>query len=247
MTYFIHHSRCPKCENLGKDRNGNNLATYSDGSKYCFSCGYFETSTGYEPNNPVTPSPINFPKDATTDFPNPILEYLNKYNLTSEVCKKHLIMWSPYWERLCFPFFDDTGLIGWQGRSFNPEKSKWFSQGDFKSILHILGTKSTNYLVLVEDIVSSIVLNSQTIETSMALFGSHLAVKKLQNLRILGYNKFILWLDKDKEKESLKYSYKARQLGYNCVSLVTDKDPKDYDKETLKKFLTERTKCATLN
>jgi hypothetical protein len=247
LSYFSHHSRCPKCERLGNDRTGNNLANYSDGSSYCFSCGYFKTSSGISRNSRTTSKTINFPNDATNNYPIQIKEYLDKYNLTPEICTKHLIMWSPYWERLCFPFFDDTGLIGWQGRSFNPNKPKWYSQGDLKSIIHILGIKSTSYLILVEDIVSSIVLASQTTEKSMTLFGSHLALNKLQNLRTLGYDKFILWLDKDKEKESFKYSYKARQLGYDCVSLVTDKDPKDYDKETLKKYLTERTKCATLN
>jgi len=247
LTHFTHHSRCPKCADIGKDRNGNNLANYSDGSEYCFSCGYFNRSKENVTNYEFTPKRILFPSDATSSYPTQVKTYLDKYNLTPDLCSKHLIMWSPYRERLCFPFFDDTGLIGWQGRSFNPNKPKWFSQGDLKCVIHILGNNFKNSLVLVEDIVSSIVLNSQTTETSMSLFGSHLNLNKLQNLQILGYHKFILWLDKDKEKESLKYSYKARQLGYNCVSLVTDKDPKDYDKETLKKYLTERTKCATLN
>jgi hypothetical protein len=156
-------------------------------------------------------------------------------------------MWSPYRDRLCFPFFDDTGLIGWQGRSFNPDKPKWFSQGDLKSIIHILGNQKSQQLILTEDIISSIVLSQFTKYYASPLFGSHLAIDKLQQYKLLNIDRFILWLDKDKEKESLKYSYKARQLGYDCISLVTDKDPKDYDKETLKKYLTERTKCATLN
>ena len=247
MTHFTHHSRCPKCADIGKDRNGNNLANYSDGSDYCFSCGYFSKSKGNVTNIEFTRKSILFPSDATSSYPTQVKTYLDKYNLTSELCTKHLIMWSPYRERLCFPFFDDTGLIGWQGRSFNPDKPKWYSQGDLKSILHILGTKQTNCLVLVEDIVSSIILSQVNLYKTSPLFGSHLAIQRLQRYRLFGFYKFILWLDKDKEKESLKYSYKARQLGYDCVSLVTDKDPKDYDTETLKKYLTERTKCATLN
>ena len=128
MTHFTHHSRCPKCADIGKDRNGNNLANYSDGSDYCFSCGYFSKSKGNVTNIECTRKSIQFPSDATSSYPTQVKTYLDKYNLTSELCSKHLIMWSPYRERLCFPFFDDTGLIGWQGRSFNPDKPKWYSQ-----------------------------------------------------------------------------------------------------------------------
>jgi hypothetical protein len=247
LTHFTHHSRCPKCADIGKDRNGNNLANYSDGSDYCFSCGYFSKSKGNVTHYEFTPKSIIFPSDATSSYPTQVKTYLDKYNLTSELCTKHLIMWSPYRDRLCFPFFDDTGLIGWQGRSFNPDKPKWFSQGDLKSIIHILGNQKSQQLILTEDIISSIVLSQFTKYYASPLFGSHLAIDKLQQYKLLNIDRFILWLDKDKEKESLKYSYKARQLGYDCISLVTDKDPKDYDKETLKKYLTERTKCATLN
>lgn len=244
MTHFTHHSRCPKCADIGKDRNGNNLANYSDGSDYCFSCGYFSKSKGNVTHYEFTPKSIIFPSDATSSYPTQVKTYLDKYNLTSELCTKHLIMWSPYRERLCFPFFDDTGLIGWQGRSFNPEKSKWYSQGDLKSILHILGNKQTQQLIFTEDLISSICLNQKAEVCSSPLFGSHLAIDKLQRYKLLNINKFILWLDKDKEKESLKYSYKARQLGYDCISLVTDKDPKDYDQETIKNLLTEKLKYA---
>ena len=100
---------------------------------------------------------------------------------------------------------------------------------------------------MTEDIISSIVLNQLPEYCASPLFGSHLAIQKLQRYRLFGFYKFILWLDKDKEKDSLKYSYKARQLGFDCVSLVTEKDPKDYDKQTIKNLLTERLKYATLN
>ena len=38
---LLWHKRCPRCEQHGKDRSGNNLAVYSDHS-FCFSCGYTE-------------------------------------------------------------------------------------------------------------------------------------------------------------------------------------------------------------
>ena len=46
MSHCVGHEQCPACADLGKDRSGNNLARYSDGSCFCFSCGYFETANG---------------------------------------------------------------------------------------------------------------------------------------------------------------------------------------------------------
>lgn len=34
-------TRCPNCEKKGRDRKGDNLAIYSDGHGYCFSCGFY--------------------------------------------------------------------------------------------------------------------------------------------------------------------------------------------------------------
>lgn len=248
---FINHSQCPKCAQLGKDRGSNNLGNYSDGSCYCFSCGYFSSKTRYRPPRIEFGSRKNIPKlpqDTTNILPIHSKEYLDRYKFTQQEIKKHFICWSPYWERLIFPIFDDTGLIAWQGRSFNPDKPKWYSQGDLKSILHIIGNKQAQYLILTEDIISSIVLSRVPEYCASPLFGSHLTINRLRRLwQILGYNIFILWLDKDKEKESLKYSYNARQLGFDCYSLVTNKDPKEYDEKTIKNLLTERLKCVTLN
>jgi len=248
LTHFTHHSQCSRCAALGKDNNGDNLANYSDGSTYCFSC-HFSTNKKYLPKKEIKEKPpISFPTDGLFQLTRKdVKEYCDKYHLTEEFRKKNLIVWSSYWERLCFPIFDDTGLIAWQGRSFDLDKSKWYSQGDFKPILHILGNHQTQQIILTEDIISSIILSQLSEYCASPLFGSHLAIERLQRLTTLSYDKFILWLDKDKEKESLKYSYKARQLGYDCVSLVTEKDPKDYDEKTIKKLLTERLKYATLN
>ena len=35
-------SQCPQCAEQGRDTSQDNLATYSDGHSYCFSCGFYE-------------------------------------------------------------------------------------------------------------------------------------------------------------------------------------------------------------
>lgn len=43
-TYVTGHEQCPRCFKEGRDKSGDNLARYSDGSCYCFACGYTELS-----------------------------------------------------------------------------------------------------------------------------------------------------------------------------------------------------------
>ena len=41
---FINYEQCPQCRTNNRDNSGDNLARYSDGHGYCFSCHYFEKS-----------------------------------------------------------------------------------------------------------------------------------------------------------------------------------------------------------
>ena len=43
MGICVGKEQCPKCSEEGRDRHGDNLAIYDDGSKYCFSCSYSES------------------------------------------------------------------------------------------------------------------------------------------------------------------------------------------------------------
>ena len=41
---FLNYEQCPQCRTNNRDNSGDNLARYSDGHGYCFSCHYFEKS-----------------------------------------------------------------------------------------------------------------------------------------------------------------------------------------------------------
>ena len=41
---FLNYEQCPECKSNHRDNTGDNLARYSDGHGYCFSCHYFENS-----------------------------------------------------------------------------------------------------------------------------------------------------------------------------------------------------------
>ena len=58
---FIRHEACPACKKNGADTKGDNLARYSDGSAYCFSCKYSEQ--GYD-----TVVSVSKPQPKSKDF-----------------------------------------------------------------------------------------------------------------------------------------------------------------------------------
>ena len=74
---FLYYEQCPECRSNNRDNTGDNLARYSDGHGYCFSCHYFEKSEE-EINN-------EFPKDTnmiTGEYRN-----LTKRKIDANTCK----------------------------------------------------------------------------------------------------------------------------------------------------------------
>lgn len=153
---------------------------------------------------------------------------MGDFALTSADVKQNLIMWSDYYQRLIFPYFDETGLIGWQGRYLGDgEKSKWFSQGDLKQILHVVGNKRSRVCVLVEDIVSAIKVGHNPSVCAVPLFGSHVSMSKFLKLK-KKFDTILIWLDKDVQVKAVKYSSMGRMIGLDVRNIITDSDPKTY-------------------
>jgi hypothetical protein len=245
MAQCISHSQCPQCASRGQDKHANNLGNYSDNSVYCFSCGYYKSKNKLQTTKTILSKPkkqISIPYDSTQHLEKKPLEYLQKYRISIGEQKQHLILWSPSWERIIFPLFSPTELLGWQGRYLgnDPKKAKWFSQGDLKSIKHLIGNKNSPIIILTEDIISAINIGKLKYLCSSPIFGSHITTQQLQQYKLLNFQTIIIWLDKDKEKESLKFAYKARQLGFNCLSIITNKDPKEYIEKELQEILQEK-------
>ncbi len=239
----MEHVQCPICAKKGNDRNGDNLAIYSDGSSYCFSCGYFQTASGLSKLKTKESIPtkdirsITLPADCDTILPARVKDWLSNYSLTEHDLKLHHVMWSEHWQRLIFPYIIDGKLVAWQGRSFSPtHKSKWFSQGDLKNILYVCGNHLNKTVVLVEDIISAIRVSNQQGVCAVPLFASHISTINMLRLAQF-YDKLVVWLDKDKEKEAIKFTHDINLLGVNSQVIITDKDPKEYTNEEIHKWL----------
>ena len=138
MATFEQHEPCPKCGS--KD----NLGRYSDGSAYCFGCGYTEKSSRYSPatNRVFEERAIRIPQDATPQVAStPGGTWLAQYGITALEIQRYRMLWSPSRQQLIFPLYNKNGeLVAYQGRNFKPDsKGKYFSQGKIHDLLYFCG------------------------------------------------------------------------------------------------------------
>ena len=245
MSHFLKHTECPKCRAIGNDRTGNNLGVYSDGSLYCFMCGYYVSATGvskYKAQKEVeVKKSICLPYDVDTVLPTLAKEYLTKYNITEKDRIRHTILWSETYQRLVFPYFGQDELLGWQGRYLgnDPEKlkkSKWFSQGDLKTILHIVGNQSSEICIVVEDVISAIRISHVPNIAAIPLFGSHLSTEKILQIKYF-CDTILVWLDPDMRVKAAKFSHRVRQLGLKSRVIYSNKDPKDHMEDEILNYI----------
>lgn len=248
-SYLVRQERCPACAKQGKDRGANNLAVYSDGHEYCFSCGHYVSGSGISrlksrvSQEPVTKHEVVLPSDSDVCYPTRALEWVGHYDLTRNDLLNNNVLWSETNQRLIFPVYGDNGLIAYQGRYFGqpaPEGSKpfpkWWGVGDLSNTFHILG-KSSTQLVLVEDVVSAIKLSKFTM--AMPLFGSHVGITRFKRLRslLVPSTEVCLYLDPDKRKESVVEARRGQLVGLNMRVIYSERDPKEESYARLKILL----------
>lgn len=241
MSIFIEHTPCPKCGSR------DNLAIYTD-HEYCFGCGYINFYN-YHPRRienikETNAKIVSLPEDIAPYIPASADSWLKQYGLTQTELIVNHVVWSEQRQLLIFPYFDDKHfLFGWQGRYFgtDPKHPKWTGRGNFKEQIKLWGDLTRvkgSSIILVEDIISTIKLSR--LYTSNCLFGSNIYINKY----IIIYNEykpkeFIIWLDKDKEKESRLFSLQLNKLGIPCRVISTDLDPKCYETGQLKRIINE--------
>lgn len=245
MANFTQHRECPQCRSDGNDRAGNNLGVYSDGSAYCFKCGYYvpaDLSHRMRKGDPTghleVKKQLCLPEDSDSTLPRLVRDYLDKFGLTQQDIQQNTILWSERWQRVIFPYFDSTGLLGWQGRYLGLDKTKpkWYSQGDLKSILHIVGNQKSNTCVIVEDVISAIKVGHLQTVAASPLFGSHLSATRILQLKHL-YDTLLIWLDPDMRVKSSKFAQQVLQLGLNCRTIYSEVDPKECSDMEVKEYI----------
>ncbi len=238
---ILYKTRCPRCAEQGKDKHGDNLAVYSDGHSYCYSCNYITSNNSRRTSNLKKPiQEVSLPLDCDWTLPPEPTKWLLKYFEYNDI--PLITFWSEERLSLIFPIYDDpikpTKLLAYQERYFgdDPKRPKWRGYGIDDSLIQIGGEATRDSsIVLVEDLISYYKVSK--VQRCMCLFGSNVSSKKLAQLILLNYKHIILWLDFDKYNYAQTVVPKARMLGLQTSLLVTKEDPKEYSYEEITKFI----------
>ena len=246
-SYHINNTACPKCRENGNDNTGNNLAVYSDGHVYCWSCRYYKPgsslpSRDIQGSNKLTLPDITLPNDASMDYPSMCLEWVDQYDLTKKDLIQNNVLWSEKQERLLFPLWNQSELLGYQGRYFgNEDRVKWLGKGKLNNVYHFLTngkqSRHSNTVCLVEDIISAIKVSKIGV-CSLPLFGMN-AKSRFKHMRSIGVSKALLWLDPNMYTQMIKQSRTGSLEGLEVVCVFSTKDPKEHSYTEIEEY----TKC----
>lgn len=224
---LLYRTRCPECYKKGKDTSGDNLAVYSDGHSFCYSCGFYTKNSLAKLKNTIIKKELNIslPEDLSDDIRQDAFNWLLKYFYTDKI---PTVYWSDSKQYLIFIIWDKEQVIAWQARYFgtNPKHPKWISFGINESLIYIKGKKESK-IILVEDIISTIKIGYE--HQALCLFGSNLSTKRLTYLRLIpDLDEVYVWLDYDKRSEAILVANRAMHMGFKTKVIHTKKDPKEY-------------------
>lgn len=226
---------------MGRDHGKDNLASYSDGHKFCFACGYIEHDIHKRVENlrirdsVQLEKDIKLPDDCDINYPSKVLSYVSKYELDKDDLIKYNFLYSEKFNRLIYPVWDNDLLVLWTGRYLGTDnKPKWLKYTAINNYNHVIN-KNASIIFIVEDILSAIKIVKANKDCGvMVLFSSHNPIDRVKQLK---NKKFILWLDNDKFRDSLTYVkiIKSR-TNIDIKTMVTDRDPKDVPLQELRKI-----------
>jgi Zn ribbon nucleic-acid-binding protein len=246
VANFVKHESCPSCGSR------DNLARYSDGSAWCFGCGYKERSDTSpfvgERNRQIETSShraggtygVSLPDDASNDIAPIAMGWLNQYQLPISSIIRAGFKWSKSWEQLLIPFYDEDGhLCCIQAKNFNPKrasKAKYYNTGEKSEsrTIYSVDGRASRILVLTEDAVSAIKVS--LVADAKPLLGT--SIPREQIAAFKGpYNRLVVWLDADKWREGRNIADAAKLLGMDTKTILTERDPKEYDLETIRQLV----------
>jgi len=235
MPHFVKHSPCPKC--YSRD----NLGHYSDGSAWCFGCGYFKSPTlspyvTEKLQEEEEELSITLPSDVTQDYPPHALEWAK---LPITLLRKNNVYYSAYRNQLIFEFQDaNNHTLAYQARNLSPvsKGKRYYTAGDVNALLPIyVSGLSKRLLVLVEDCLSAITISALGYD-AMPLLGSGITRQKLSRLRPF-YDVLTVFLDGDMYPKAIQIMQQAQLLGFKANVVYSELDPKAHSYKDLTEML----------
>jgi hypothetical protein len=209
---FLYHTGCDSCG------SSDARAIYVDGSEHCFSCKEHKAPTLrsklFQNQKQDKIATRNTLEDT---IPVKAKGWLDKYDLTLK--EQSLFKWNVEKEMLVY----QTNNF-WTGRTFSddPDVPRYKSSG--MKPYEVLGTGNT--LILVEDIISGLKVSRNS--SCCVLFGASIP-KDILLKYSCSYKEIVVWLDCDKAKDSIKLSKEIRDWGMHSSSIITPRDPKEYN------------------
>ena len=224
---FLKHEQCPRCAELGQDRRGNNLARYTNGSAFCFSCHHIERADGFRPD--VSRESRALPTDLISSLPPENRAWLGQY-LSDEEVSTHF-RYSPSLKRHVF-----TSGKFWEARSVIGGQPKAIQHGDKPYVL-IGSGEIGGVVVFCEDAISAIKVGR--VATAVPLFGNALPPDwMVRTLKLIRPNRVFIWLDSDMDQQSRRLAKKMNLLAPGLVRTIeTELDPKAYSTEKIQEFI----------
>lgn len=123
---LVGHGPCPRCKAQGYDWDNDNLALYSDGHGWCFSCNYYQPPEGGEEAN-HTATPQHTDKKPSSLIPDGDFTALKKRGLTAETCRKFGYSTGTFSNRpvQIAPYYDQRGSLSAQHIRFPDKDFIW--------------------------------------------------------------------------------------------------------------------------
>lgn len=253
---LLNMGACPFC---GGGNNTPCFATYDNGY-FCYTCGKKKSTDrdayAFRPSLITSDKNMLLPEctQNTCEFSPSVLKWLYSYYVYDDLIKKYNIAYCPFaefgrfkGESLILPVVVDGELINYQRRFF-PNK-QFITKGDKTSPLVIM-RKQSNTVVLVEDYISAIRLGEHV--NVICLHGVHVSYNVSKLLSYLNMN-IEIWLDPDEAGKTAskdimsqlvtsmninsKYRAFAVRESISITMRSTEKQPKDYSPQELKKIL----------
>jgi DNA primase len=178
------------------------------------------------------------PSDITPDIPKLYQDFLVKYSLKDW----NNIYFSPKMKRLIFPIRKPDGeLVGYQARFIGLSQPKWITKCKKfpwgKKYPYVVNRPSSEYIVLVEDIISAIKVGQNN--SAIALLGCSIN-DDLRTFLFKRGHKFIIWMDGDEAGQKGRQKIQnSLRLSCDVKHIETEHDPKFYSNDRIKELINE--------
>lgn len=230
---MIKTSQCPQCEKRGKDRHSDNLVEYPDGF-HCFSCGYHKHKHHLKRSNEFLDTKVCNGITLHKKLPTAALKWLLQYELTLDEMEDFRYAHKRVnkgteidCDLLVLTHSDDY----WLARNLVDDGIRYLSSGN-KPFLKYGDNKDV--IVFTEDIISAVKVGR--LVTAVPMLGARVLREWWQN--VTPYARVIIWGDKDKAIDNVKLARRASEiLGRKVEYIITDKDPKCYNTNTIKQYI----------